>query len=130
MISNHEPLAFKISGVRDGKVYNDAVSKDVEKYVLFVAGNMYDGVYAYKDQACTEKVSYDEMFNMFLKGVVLITGWDDENDDYDEIECHIPIKFVNEKRFDTKGKPITWGRLEFYTFDDVYSKEYIPEVNE
>ena len=65
-----EPITTKIPGVRDDKIYNDACSKDIEAYVLYAAMDNNE-VYAYKDQACTEKVTYEEMRDMFLKGVVV-----------------------------------------------------------
>jgi hypothetical protein len=70
------PIKGKIPGIRDNKVYNDANSKDVEKYVLY---SVYDGTtseedifMAYKDQECTERVSVDEMRELYLKGVIVI----------------------------------------------------------
>ena len=64
-----------IPGVREGKIYNDSVSKDVEKYVIFanlvdyITGNEF---FAFKDQACTEKMTYEELRNAFIKGSMII----------------------------------------------------------
>jgi hypothetical protein len=64
-----------ISGVRENKIYNDSDSKDVEKYVIFA--NIVDYItnsesFAFKDQACTEKMTYDELRNAYIKGAIVI----------------------------------------------------------
>lgn len=115
-----------IPGIRNGRVYNDADSNDVEKYAIYVAGSGSEGLYAYKDQACTEKLSCKEMLNMFLKGAVLVTAMHNEWEDFDTYEYFIPSSFATNKLGDDKGGYIEYGCIKSSDYNWwVYSKEYV-----
>ena len=96
-----------IPGIRNGRVYNDADSNDVEKYAIYVAGSGSEGMYAYKDQACTEKLSWEEMLNLFLKGAVVVAGTHYDWMDFDSFMYFIPSMFRTDASDDGNGNLVT-----------------------
>ena len=116
-----EDTIFKghIPGVRDNKVYNDSVSKDVERYVLYFC-NEYPH-YAYKDQACTEKVTCDEMREMFIKGAMAVSGYEPEG----WINYVMARDFCSELMpSEVREEGVTVGVMVLNEWYTLFSKEY------
>lgn len=110
----------KIPGIRDSKVYNDANSKDIENYVLYMATDVNaDVTYVYKDQACTEKATYDEVVAMFLKGLVLCG----------ELQGCIFFQTVQDLViFDLENNDGHYAYI-YCDYGRVYSAEYVEQEN-
>jgi hypothetical protein len=64
----------------------------VEKYVIYAYFNGEDDCqYAYKDPECTQKISHEEMRDMFMKGVVIMRSASDN--DEKRINMYIPLVY-------------------------------------